>query len=241
MKIESISLIRLRNDEHFQLVTELRKLITKHGAEALKIEALFSAFLPLYGAEDEALKKVVKSALTAEIQEKDKRRDHLFRGMVDANKSALNHFRPEVQKAATRLKIVLDTYGNVVEKPLSEETSALYNLLQDIRNKYAQDAATVGLTEWVEELDAVNEAFGQLLDDRYEETSTRCDLVLKQCRHEVDEVYRAIVERINALAVVEGAAAYEGFIRNLNAIIDKCAAMLAHRHGKGGAAVGSEQ
>jgi hypothetical protein len=118
----------------------------------------------------------------------------------------------------------------VAQKPLNEETSAVYNLLQDIRNKYAQDATAAGIADWVEELNAANEAFGQLVGDRYEETATRCDLVLKQCRREVDEVYHAMVERINALAVVEGGAAYEAFIRNLNAVIEKYNEGLAHRH-----------
>jgi len=43
-------------------------------------------------------------------------------------------------------------------------------------------------------------------------------------------VYKTIVERINALAVVEGVTAYEAFIKTLNAVIAKYA--VKHHHHK---------
>ena len=233
MKIKKVSLHNLRNDEHFQLHTEAKDAVGKFGAAALKVQAQFAAYLAAYSDEDEALKKVVKSALTADIQDADKRRDLLFRGMTDANKAALNHFNPSVQKAASRLKILLDTYGNLAQKPLNEETSAVYNLLQDLNGKYAADAALTGIAAWAAELGAANEAFSRLVQDRYEETATKTDLVLKQCRAKVDEAYRATIERIDALVVVEGETAYSGFIRQLNAVVDKYKTALTRRLDKG--------
>jgi len=57
----------------------------------------------------------------------------------------------------------------------------------------------------------------------------RTDLVLKECRQAVDDVYHAIVDRINALVIIEGDAAYAEFIRHLNIVIDKYMSILAHR------------
>ena len=229
MKIKKIDTSRLRNDEHFQFSTEFRDAVVRFGAAALKIEAQFAAYLPLYNQEDEALKKIMKSAITAEIQAADRYRDNIFRGMVDANKSALNHFRPEVQAAAKRLKIVFDTYGNLAQKPLNEQTSGVYNLLQDLDGKYAADAEMVQLNDWMAELQAANEAFDRLMKDRYEESAMKTDLVLKEVRLQVDAACRTITERIEALVVVEGAAAYSDFIRYMNTVIDKYAAILARR------------
>ena len=45
--------------------------------------------------------------------------------------------------------------------------------------------------------------------------------MLKKARLHLDEAYYAIVERVNALVVVEGAADYEAFIRKLNISIAK--------------------
>ena len=54
---------QFRNDEHFQFITEVKDLIADTGADTIKIETLFDAFLLCYTAEDEALKKIVKRAV----------------------------------------------------------------------------------------------------------------------------------------------------------------------------------
>ena len=232
MKLNNFHLSRLRNDEHFQFLTELRDAIVRFGAPALKIEAQYNEWLPVYAQEDEALKKIMKSAITAEIQAADQRRDQLFRGMVDVSRSALNHFRPDVQEAARRLKILFDTYGNVAQKPLNEQTSAVYNLLQDIKDKFAAEAQQVAITDWAAELETANQAFASLMKDRYEESAMKTDLVLRQVRLRADELYRLIIERINALVVVEGAEPYAEFIRFWNTVIAKYATIVAQRAGR---------
>jgi hypothetical protein len=233
MKIDSISLTALRNDEHFQFNTEFRDLVNRFGAPSLNITAQFDAYLPLFAQEDEALQKIIKSAITADLQEADRRRDLLFRGMADANRAALRHFDPTVSEAARRLKIVFDTYGNLAAKPLNEETSAIYNILQEFTGRYAADASLVGLHIWTQQLDIANHAFDQLMKERYDETATRTHLVMKQCRVKVDEAYRVIIERLNALVVLQGEMPPFGdFILTFNAIIAKYATALAHHHKK---------
>lgn len=232
MKIAKIEIGRLRNDEHFQFHTEFRDLVIKHGAEGLKIQSQFAEYLPRYEREDEGIKKINKSAITAEIQKADKARDEIWSGMTKMSAAALKHFDPDVQKAAQRLKVVFDTYGNLSKKPLNEQTSAVYNILQELQGKYAADVAAVGIEQWAAELQVRNNAFGALMKDRFDETALRTDVVLKEARSALDEIYRTIIERINALAVVEGVAGYEQFIRGFNAVIDKYAEALARRAGK---------
>jgi len=235
LKIEKIHINHLRNDTHFQFHTEFRSLVEKHGAAALKIKPQFDAYLPLYEREDIALKKIVKSALTAQIHEADKARDEIYTGMVGTNTNALKHFNPEVRAAATRLKIVFDTYGDIANKSLIDETSAVYNILQDLQGKYAADTATVGISSWASELKTLNESFEQLMRDRFDEATARTDIVLKQARSEADTSYYEICERINALALIEGVSAYEPFIRSWNTVVAKFRMVRqGHRHAGGG-------
>jgi len=234
MKINKINSNNLRNDEHFQFHTEFRDLTTKETPQKLKIQGQFEAYLPLYGRVDEALKKINKSSLTAQLQEADKARDEIFLGMAETAKAALKHFNPAVREAASRLKVVFDTYGNVAVKPLNEQTSAVYNLLQELQGKYAQDVETVGIAQWAAELQARNNAFSGLMKERFDETASRCDIVLREARVELDQAYFAIRERINAFVIVEGVADYENFIRTLNAVIAKYTAILNSRLGKRG-------
>ena len=232
MKIKTIDLYNLRNDEHFQFNAEFRDAVNRFGASSLKIETQFEVFVTLYSQEDEALKKIMKSAITAEIQTADKLRDQLFRGMVDANKAALNHFSHDVREAAKRLKIVFDTYGNLAQKPLNEQTSGVYNILQDLNGKYAGDSSNAGLTGWMNELQVANETLAGLMKDRYEESAMKTDLVLKQVRTKIDSAYRTIVERINAFVIIEGDGNYAEFIKYWNVVIEKYLTIMAQRMGK---------
>jgi hypothetical protein len=69
MKINQITLNRLRNDANFQFHTEFKELAEKLGPEALKIRLQYDAYLPLYDKVDLALKKIAKSTITEQIQE----------------------------------------------------------------------------------------------------------------------------------------------------------------------------
>jgi len=234
MKIGKINSNNLRNDEHFQFHTEFMDLVQKETPQKLKVQGQFEAYLPLYGREDEALKKINKSSFTAQLQEADKARDEIFLGMAEMAKAALRHFNPAVREAANRLKVVFDTYGNVAVKPFNEQTSAVYNLLQELQGKYASDMETVGITQWASELQARNNVFSGLMKERFDETASRCDIVLREARAELDRSYFAIRERINALVIVEGEADYGNFIRTLNAVVAKYTAILNSRLGKRG-------
>jgi hypothetical protein len=171
------------------------------------------------------------------MQEADKARDNVWKGLVETNTTALKHFSEEVQAAAKRLKIVFDTYGNISKKSLNEQTSATYNILQDLESsKYASDLAKVGLVQWVAELKVRNNAFAELVRDRVDEGSVKVDIVLRKARTQLDEAYYSIVERVNALVIVEGGANYEAFVRKLNISVAKynlLATQASRKPGKG--------
>jgi hypothetical protein len=104
-----------------------------------------------------------------------------------------------------------------------------------MRGKYCNDASTVGLTGWVDELENANVTFNRLMKDRYNEMAVKTDLVLRQVRLKIDEAYRIIVEHINAAIVVEGEEKYSKFVTELNVVIKKYADMLAQIKGKAAA------
>jgi hypothetical protein len=224
----------MRNDAHFQYQTEFRTIVTEFGAQSLKIGPQFAEWEPLYAVEDEALKKIVKSEFTAKIQDADKARDDTFSGMAEISRACLKHHDPGVAEAAKRLKILLGTYGSIDRKPLNEQTAAITNILQDLKGKYAPDAAAVGIGAWVAELEKRNGAFIAHTQERFDEAAARTSVTMGDARTDVDKAYRAIVQRINALIIVEGAGAYENFVSRLNVVIDKYVAALARQKGRSG-------
>lgn len=219
MGIDNLKLTALTNNSHFQLQTQFGNLIVQTGADKLKIEALHNTWLINFKLEDMAIKKITKSALTENMGNADHRRDTTYRGMVETNRAALNSYWEETRAVAKRLQIVFDTYGNVARMTLNAETAAITNLLQELKGQYAADAKSIGLQHWVEELEAANNAYEQLAEARQGETAGKTDLVLRNVRVGIDEAYRAITRRIDALMEVEGGEVYETFIRRLNAII----------------------
>ena len=232
MKTQKIVFKFLTNSEHFQFHTECKNLINTTSPDELKIEDEYENYLQLYQQEDEVLKKIVKSEFTEPIRVADQKRDTTFRGMTDINKGMLNHFQPEIQTAATRLQIVFNTYGNLAQRPYHQETADIYNLIQDLRGKYIEDVKKVGIENWVDELDRNNKEFDRLINERYDEAAARTTLVLREVRQQVDNAYRTITERVEALSIVEKLPHYDAFIHRLNVVISTYNNLIAQRQGK---------
>jgi len=225
----------LRNHEHFQFYTDFLTLLRAAGVEKLQLQPLIDAFLVFYNQEAEALKKIAMSYLTKKIREADARRSVMFRGMADANKSALNHFEPETGEAARRMQVVFRTYGNLAQKPLAEKTAAIHNLLKELAENHAADMAAVGLGGWAEELRTLNGAVERLMVERVEEAGGRPAVSVKAARIRVDGAYRNLTLCIEAFSVAEtgeAATACAGLIANLNALAEQFGRILAVREGR---------
>lgn len=220
MKINEFSLARLRNEEHFQFHTSFRDLVVTTKATILKIEALFTVYQPQLTSELESLDVVRKNSISDDLIVADTERDNVFRGMCDAVKSGLNHYDANVQAAAKRLQILLDTYGNLAAKNYDAETGGIVSLLNDLNSGYVADARVLALEGWINELGAKNKAYDDLKNNRYSTEASKTILRMKEERVKTDNIYRQITERINALIIVEGEAVYAGFVNELNKRIE---------------------
>ena len=251
--VRPLYLHQLRNDAHFQYLTEFRDLVASVGAAALKIDALWPAFVLLFEALDAALKKISKSPRTQKIIDADKARDSVFAGIAKYNKVVLgHHFDPEHREAASQIDIVLHTYGNVAAKPVNEETSAVYNLVQELTSeKYRTFVTLIGLMPWVSKLQELNTLLEGLVKERDRENAAKHHIVMKKARAEIDEAYKNIVQTINSLIFLgmlegEGCAT---FVETLNTVIQRYAVMIkrqqggghGHGHGHGDGGAGGEE
>jgi len=232
MKIDVLNFSKLRNNEHFEFQKEFKDLVTQSGPDNLKIVPLFGAYLPVYERENLALNIVRKSIYTDPLVEADGNRDTTFRGASDSVEAATRHFRPEVRQAAQRVKILLDHYGNLAKEPLNEETSKINTLIDDLNNDFTADVATLGLGEWLVQLKADNDTFAMLVNARYTEESLKPEAEMKKVRLEVDEAYKKITNRINALIEVEGETIYQTFVKELNRRVKKYNDIVAQRRGR---------
>jgi hypothetical protein len=232
MKIKRFRNEDLRNEEWFQFYTEFKEIIEERFPGTLNIEALFATFLILYANANETLEIIRKSATTEQLAEADTTRDIVFRGFYNAVQSALYHFDAMKRAAAKRLQVVLDHYGNIGRKSYDEETAAITNLLQDFTSAYASDIALLGLGDWLAQLDADNKAFRNLMKTRYTEDAGKTDLRMKDVRKDTDRIYRDIIDRIEALMLINGETEYAPFVKELNVRVERFADILAQRKGR---------
>ncbi len=131
MKIKKFHYSHLRNNEHVQFQTRFKSLIERLSAMILRIEALFSVYLPLYANEIEAFDVIRKSDFVQLSEDADNLRDNTFRGMCHILESARKHFRSEVREAAARLQVVFDYYGDLAVTELKMNNDAFDQLKQN--------------------------------------------------------------------------------------------------------------
>jgi hypothetical protein len=221
----------LRNEEWYNYFTEFKTFVEQTSPEVLDIETLFIVFMSFYGKADEALEQIRKSRYSSEIVKFDASRDHVWVGLSETVRSDLHHFDENKRTAAERLMILFDHYGNLAIKPYNEETATISNFLQDIRGKYAAEIVTLDLTGWLNELERTNTEFETAVLERNSEYAGKTDLNMLDIRRQTDRAYLDIVERIEALCLVQGDDKFEPFIKTLNTNIERYKTAINRRSG----------
>jgi len=232
MKIKSLQLSFLRNKEHFQFHSGVKKSIQLLTASTLNIEGPFTIFLHLYNKENETLEELQKNNIPEDLVDADNNRDITLCGMLAVIKSATNHFRVEVRQSGSHLQSLFENYGSNTISTYDDQTAATNKLVEELVGMYASDVATIGLSEWVSQLKIKNLTFDSLKKSRYSDNTSLTQLAMKHTRTELDNAYLAIINRINALIELEGEDNYKQFVLEMNEQIDAYDELLAIRKGK---------
>ncbi|MDR1895615.1 MAG: DUF6261 family protein [Prevotellaceae bacterium] len=232
MEIIKFRVAHLRNEEHFQLMTEFKKLLEAIGALVLNIEQLFAVFLVLFGKEDRAVEVFRKNDLTDDISAADALRDSIYKGFTLLVETHQYSPAPEKVEAAGNIRTVIDHYGDFRNKSYNEETASINNFVQDINARCADDINTLNAAEWIANLSASNQTFENLMTQRFDQEAGQEYINLRETRKEIDKVYNQIIDYINASIIVNGEAAYVDFVNKLNERISYYKNTLAQRKGR---------
>lgn len=232
MKIKKFDYEKLRNEEHYQFHTDMVKLIENETPTKLKVVNQFAAYRSLYDDENIALNVILKSGHTKEMAETDVLRDERIRGFRLAVSSFTNHFLDNKRKAAERIMIVLDRYKSVELKPYDQETASVNQLLDELNGELAADITFLGLSDWLAEIKATNDAFATLMTSRYAEEAGKTDLQMKKVRTAIDKAYRSMIDRIEAVMLLDEETDFSTFVSEVNARVDRASMVLAQRQGR---------
>ena len=192
--IEPISLEHMSNGSHFLFITDTVGLATADAKVKTKVTAELTALQTALKAEDDALALSKANLLSKEIK------------AIDA----------ELVKAAQRLERLLKDYNINPAMQLDRETGLLLNLIGDLETKSAADVTALALTPVVQAMKQANDKLREVTRARANDRAVQIVGQLKQVQHASDEAYRTLVQKVNALAVVEGEADYADFISKMN-------------------------
>ena len=240
-KIATLNLNILRVEESFgylKLVSAETPVLNPGGGgdrpeiemlSAAPTDSAVDAFSASVEAFDQALKDPGTTPAITAASTADQLRDASYRSLAAYTK-AMEAFPDEpVALIATQVKALINKYGNPTELPQTEESGVLHNLLQDLKALPQENRTKIAIDPWVTDLETKETSFLAAVKTRTEEEAARLVGIVKQARLQAEADYRAMVELVNALVLINGDAAYATFIDHVNALIDRQKTVLKTR------------
>ena len=233
--ISTINLKKLKNEVHVQFHESVISILIVLEVVNFQFEQLFASYKLSFDNETAALLLITKSEFTALINEQDRQRNSIFRGLSDTVKALRNHFDTEKQEAANRLwNNIFTHYGNVTKKSLDAETAAIKDLIRELkRPEIITVTNKLNVQDWVAKLEEENDKFHALMMNRYSETTEKTSFRMSTARLETDRYYRAIVASVeNEVLLQNVSTPLNHFITELNAVVHRFKSILAHEQSK---------
>ncbi|MDE5898107.1 MAG: hypothetical protein K2H09_02420 [Treponemataceae bacterium] len=218
-QIEGFYLGGLNNAAHFSFVSEAAEKAAGDAAVAEKCAEQVAALRACLAAEDEGLMVSAKSPTTDKICAADRQRDVLYSGFKKAVAGYEGFPDKDMAEAAAVLGQLIRMYKIDVQGQMDKETGLLVNFIQDLETKCAEQVAALSLGAFVARLKDANESVRSLTMQRTGERAAKTAGALRAARTACDSAYKALVQNVNARALLEGDAEYSAFIDWMNAQI----------------------
>jgi hypothetical protein len=171
----------------------------RDGPEKLGIDGLLDMMLVHYNQAKQLQRVIRKSVLTEQIQKAGRERRRLFRALYQALKTSRVLPLKEERDAARRLFVLFAGYrGSALGSSISEESSAIDSLLQELRGKYAADVALLKIENWVNGLEDAETNFKDSYKERAQKDVERPVGQLRKIRIRTDAIYKNITNVLHA-------------------------------------------
>jgi hypothetical protein len=186
----------------------------------LVVSADYPDLLDQIEKEMQLIDAMRKSDLTQSIADADDRIERDITGMNNVIDAGLHHFTPAVVEAAQSLHNRFKNFGDITRKSYEMQVADINILIKDLlSDQYAAKVTLIGLSPWVTELTAAEEAFEDLISRRNTEYTGKPEEIFQDVRRESEAIYQRMALRINAAAVMNPEV-HDEFIGELNARIE---------------------
>ena len=233
-QIEALDFNYLDQAETYQyMVDQLARakastpLMTKLGTEIGAWESSMQAF-------DVAFRRATTAGQTKVVETLDDERDTLYTGLNGTVNNATKSPIAGQKAAATELLEPFKRYDVKTGGEYQQETMRLDQLCQDLLTNYSSQLTALGITAWVEALQAKNQEFQAAMIARTNEQAGYVKSELTQLRQQMIVAYRAVVKLGNVVFIYEGDSAYATTIDQMNAEVRHYKQIITRKGGGSG-------
>lgn len=240
-KVKNFSLTNLRTEENFGFQMDVKALaeslpttgdLDAEGLPEASVAILTEAVnghTAAVTALDDALKDAASVPSSTLAAEAEQGRDGSWRGLNNYVKAMTAYPEGTVAAEALAAKALIDKYGDPTDKPQTEESGILHNLIQDLENGKEGSFPNLQVDVWLTDLKNKNQRFLDFSKMRTEEEAARQVGIVKEKILLVNEAYRKLVDTVNAMVLLNGEAKFASFIDQMNILIDRQKTVLKAR------------
>jgi hypothetical protein len=234
MRIRTFYLSQLHNGEHVAFHEESSEQLLLKNPAQLGVTEQVDTYRNAILDQKLSIDVFMASEKSAESEKLDKRRDKGYSALKAYLKVYANDEDIVVSEAAERVLYVIRRsaieLGDPTRLGLAKATTAINSLLRNLE-PFRADIERIGATGRLNELVTSNRLFEELQIERNIETAGKHSGNVKAARAITDAAYDAVVERINAQALLHGGDILDSYIKEQNVVIDKYANLVAQRKG----------
>jgi cobalamin biosynthesis Mg chelatase CobN len=220
-KISVFGLAKLTNANHVDFHHKFYQYFTATTAAKLNVNAkTATAYQQSQLVEQDIVKRQSGSALSPQLEAKDKQRDQVLYYVFNIYYLAEKAPFAAQREAFAALKPVMKPYQAIYNHAYAQEDAEIIGLLKDLRaDNLKAHIEILGLTPVLNKLEELNKEFIALNNQRTSEIPPATDT--KAARAETDRLYSEIVDKANATVQLQTNPEAEKFVTDINNLISE--------------------
>lgn len=210
------------------------QLVRAKGSAAIvaKLQEFITPWEQAKQRFDECYRKMTTAGQTKTNEMLDGERDTLTTGFGGTVRNAKKSPIPGQAEAAAVLEEVINRYDIKTDGEYEQQTMRTGQMCTDLLTNYQAQLTTLGLTAWVEALQAKNEEFNAAMTARTNSQAGYVKSELGQLRQQLITAYRNFVKMLNVVLIYEGDTAYADVVDQMNAEVRHYKQIIARKGGK---------
>ena len=231
-QIESLDFNYLSQAATYQYSTEQLARVKASSAIMAKLPDEIAAWDSATQAFDTAFRKASTAEQTKLVESLDTERDSIYTGFNGTVTNALKSPIAAQRQAAQEVIEPIKRYAISTTSEYQEQTMRTNQLCEDLLTNFASQLTTLGLTAWVQALQAKNQEFQAAMTQRTNEQAGYIKNELTNLRQQIITTYRVFVKLMNVVLIYEGDTAYASVIDQMNAEVRHYRQIIDRKSGK---------